>query len=337
MAKKSTQSIENAPVIAVAGPEVFLKRQALQSIVETVLGDGDRAMAMAEYDGSSAGVELAAVLDDVRTLPFLAKRRLVIVRDADSFVTRYRAELEKYVDDPSDNGVLVLECKTFPATTRLYKRIAAVGQVIKCEAPKPREVGAWLTDRCKTAHGCKLDANAATLLVDLVGGELGLLDAELQKLVLYVSPRDRVTQADVEALVGSTREEQVWGILTAVAAGDERAALSLWEDVWQTDRAASARALAGVAFTVRRMLNAKRALEQGASMRDAGRILMRWGDDAKLRAELAAFSTDQLEGMLCQLLEADIASKTGTGSVHSLIEAFIIRNSRRPQPRRATG
>lgn len=326
------------PVIYVAcGPELFLKQEAVRDITARVLGNADRALAMSEYDGASAGLVLADVLDDVRTLPFLAEKRLVVVKDADAFITRYRSDLEEYLDDPSPNGVLLLECKSFPATTRLYKRAQTLGEIVKCEAIKSRAIPAWLADRGRNVHGVQIESRATSLLQDLVGDDLGMLDGELEKLALYVGDRKRVMVADVEALVGQHREEKVWDILSAIAAGNESRAMGLWEEVWQTDRAAPARAVAGIAFTVRRLLAAKRAQIGGASISELARMLMRWNDEAGVRTELAAFTVAQIEEMLCHLLDADVAAKTGGASVQSSIEAFIVAGCRHRRSRKATG
>lgn len=309
----------------------------MMRLTDHILGKADRALALSEYEGAGASLELADVLDDLRTLPFLTPRRLVRVCDADSFITRYRQELEDYAENPSTTGVLLLECKTLAANTRLYKRISAVGKVIKCEPIAARKVPAWLVARARDHYGKRLDPRAAALLCDQIGADLGLLDAELQKLSLYVGDRRQISATEVEDLTGHCREEQVWGILSAIAAGDQARALELWEEVWQTDRAASARAIGGIAFTVRRLLNAKRAQEGGATVDELRKTMMIWRDDQRLRAELASFTTSQVELMLCKLLEADVAAKTGVMSVRSSIEAFIIELCQRRTPRQATG
>ena len=300
-----------------------------------ILGDADRALALTEYDGTTAG--LAEVLDDLRTLPFLTKRRLVVVRDADDFITRYRENLEEYAESPSQTGVLLLECKSLPANTRLYKRIVAVGEVVKCEEMKVYQVRQWLPDRCRDIHGKQLDTRAAALLLDQIGPELGLLDNELEKLAIYTGERKVITHTDVEALSGRSREEEIWDLLSSISSGNMAKALTLWEQVWQTDKAAPHRAIGGLAYGVRRLMNAKRAQEAGASMDELRKAMMIWKDDQRLRAELAAFTTEQVELMLCRLLEADVAAKSGGASVQSSIEALIVEMCGRRGSRRATG
>lgn len=330
-------AIQNpAPIYAVCGTEVFLKRQAMDQIVKDVLGDADRALSLSEYDCATTTAELASVLDDLRTLPFLTDRRLVVVREADKFITLYRQALEDYAASPSSTGVLLIECKSLPGNTRLAKQIAKIGKVLKFDPLSAYKVPGWLTTYCKETYGATIDQRAAAKLVDLVGTDLGLLDAELQKCVLYIADRKQITLADIEALVGQQREEQVWGILSAVGEGDERKALQLWEEVCQTDRAAEARAVGGIAFTVRRLLKAKRAEEGGATSADLMKEL--WiRDERQLRRELNAFTTAQVEEILSRLLQADVAVKTGLGSVRTSIEKLIIDMSRRSAgKRRAT-
>jgi len=324
MPGKKLREGQHGPAHAVCGGEIFLRRRAVADLTHRVLGNADRSLALNEYDGSDAGTSLAGVLDDLRTLPFLSERRLVVVREADAFITKYRQELEDYLDSPSPTGVLLLDCKTLPSNTRLYKKIAAVGEVVDCKPMKAAAVPGWLIEHCRATCNKKLDARAAALLCDQIGVNLGLLDAEIQKLALYVGERTTIAADDVEKLTGRCREEEIWGILSAIAAGNRAKALVQWEEVWQTDRAASARAIAGLAYTVRRLLTAKRAQEAGASRDELRKIMMIWRDDDRLMRELNAFTTDQVELMLTRLLEADVAGKTGAGSVRASIEAFII-------------
>jgi len=320
------------PVYVVHGPEEFLKRESATAIMDRVLAGADRALALSEYEGATA--ELAAVLDDLRTLPFLSDRRLVVVREADTFITRYRPELEEYFESPSPTGVLLMECRTFAASTRLAKRVAVVGQAVACEAVKPFSLPGWLSARSQRVHGKRLEPSAAALLREYTGADLGLLDSELQKLALYVGQRATITAAGVEAAVAHTREEQVWGILSAVAAGDEATAMASWEQVWETDRAAPARAIGGIAFKVRQLLNAKRAQLAGASMPELMKLLGAFRDERRVHKELGAFSVDEIEKMMIRLQAADVAAKSGGASVQSSMESFIVELCRSRSHRR---
>src|SRR5438045_2484010 len=82
------------PVYVLHGDEPFLKRQVLAALRTLVLGPDAEDFALSTHPGDKA--TYAAVRDELETLPFLAPRRLVVVENADPFVTRERARLEKY-------------------------------------------------------------------------------------------------------------------------------------------------------------------------------------------------------------------------------------------------
>ncbi|MCK5270121.1 MAG: hypothetical protein KAJ46_05020 [Sedimentisphaerales bacterium] len=131
MAKKIQQQDNEKiyPVYVIYGKDRRRTIDVLGGIVEKVLGGADPQMALNAYDGTEANI--AEVLVDLRTLPFLSERRVVVVKDADAFISEYRDELEKYLDKPSASGVLVMTTESFPANTRLAKKARQVGQVFE--------------------------------------------------------------------------------------------------------------------------------------------------------------------------------------------------------------
>src|SRR5262249_24183353 len=120
------------PIYVIAGDEDFLKRQVLTALKPLLIGDADESFAVSNFAGDKA--ELSAVRDELATLPFLGPRRWVIVDSADPFVTRYRAQLEKYFTEPTGPGVLLLDVKTWPANTRLAKLLGDAATIV-CKAP----------------------------------------------------------------------------------------------------------------------------------------------------------------------------------------------------------
>ena len=128
-AEKTKKSRKPLPVYVIFGSDDFLRLQALDDVIERVLGKDRDSMAVAEFDGRSA--ELSDVLDECRTLSLLASTRLVCVRDADDFVTAHRAALEKYLQSPSPTGVLVLVCSKWDARWRIYKLVDEIGCKIR--------------------------------------------------------------------------------------------------------------------------------------------------------------------------------------------------------------
>src|SRR6516162_577980 len=103
------------------GDEPFLKRQVLAALQARLLGPDEGGLGLASFPGEK--VSFAEVHNELTTLPFLSKRRVVHVESADPFVTRERDKLEKYAAQPSASGVLILDVANWLATTRLAKQL----------------------------------------------------------------------------------------------------------------------------------------------------------------------------------------------------------------------
>jgi DNA polymerase-3 subunit delta len=220
---KDSSRVPVVPVYAVFGDDSFLRREALREIRSAVLPGEDDELSVARFAGSEA--TLADVLDELRTLPFFAPRRLAVVEDADPFISAHRKELEAYVEHPASSGILVLAPKTWPGNTRLAKLVDKAGLAVECKGPSDRQLVPWLVHVARSRYQAQLDQGAAELLVELVGPEVGLLVADLEKLTVYVGPKGKVHLDDVARMVGAGRIETVWKVLDAATTG--RADLAL--------------------------------------------------------------------------------------------------------------
>lgn len=312
---------EPRPVYAVVGHDRLLRNDAVAAILEHLEKDSD-ALGPTRVNGPEA--ELAEVLDDVRTVSLLGSRRIVIVDDADPFITEYRPSLERYCAGAWEGGSLILLCSSLPKNTRLYKIIAEKGSVISCESPKGRALLPWMQSRARTKYGKRLGPDGAQRLREQLGDEPGILDAELSKLAAYVGDRPEITPADINALTGHHREEKVFGVIDAMLSGNAQAALRDWEQVWATDRAAPGRAIAGLAWAVRRLLDAHRDWRGGVSIHALAKRM--FTDANALQRRLERLSAARLEHFQRDLLDADLAVKTGLSKVDVAIEKFIVKH-----------
>ena len=324
------------PVCVLFGDESFLKRQAMLRLREAVLGGGDGDLSFTTFEGRAAA--LRDVLEELATLAmFGAGKRLVLVEEADDFVTRYRAELEDYVDQPASGGVLVLELKSFASNTKLYKAVAASGLPIDCKAPSGAPLVRWLVQWAKQTHQVQVPQSAAEMLVDLVGPELGLLDQELAKLALISGKDKKLTAEMVTQSVGSWRAKTTWEMLDAAMDGNARAALI------QLDRLLAAGEqpvglLGQISASLRRFAAATRLILQGEAT--GRRIALR---PALEQAGVRSFVLQKAEQQLRRLgrhrgarlyrwlLEADLDLKGATALPPRLVLERLIMRLAAPQ------
>ncbi len=311
------------PLYAIVGKDSFLRQEALEGVLRRCAEVG----ATGPIRLSGAQASPAGVLDDVRSPSLWGERRIVILEDADPFITAHRTALEKYSGEPNPSSTLILLCETLPRNTRLYKAISAQGEVIAFEPPKGRALAAWLEARARSEFGKRLDGETAARMIELLGDSPGLLSAELAKLCSYVGERAEIGSSDVDALTGHLRVDIIFAVTDCILDGLAAEALGRWRQIQATDRSASGRALGGLAWSVRRFREARGAWERGASLMELGRRL--FTEAAVLKRRFESFPPARLIEQQRDLLAADLASKTGASTFEVGIEKFIVKHASR--------
>jgi DNA polymerase III subunit delta len=320
------ESKENPVIFVVYGKNHRAVIEHIEKITERVLGQSDRQVSLTSFEGDSA--VLADVLDELRTLPFLSERRLIIVRDADVFIRTYRENLETYLENPSPTGVLLLVPESFPGNTRLAKKAKKIGQVISCEPVKAQNLPRYLAEYAKQTHGVTLAPDAAALLVELGGDDSGMLCSEVDKLAAYVADpehdRKRIEAADVQTLVGNNRQFNVFNVIDVMTQGQAGLALKLLEQMLSQDRDAQYKAVGAFAWHFRRLYNGRLMLDQNVPERQVIQQLRIWSQPDAFLRQLKQLNLRTIGDCLQSLMHIDLVSKTGGGTVRTGLEKLII-------------
>ncbi len=81
---EGTEPGGDSPGVCGFGDDAFLVREAITAVGRVVFPEKDTDAGISRFAGATT--PLATVLDEVRTLPFFSRIRLVVVEDADPFV-----------------------------------------------------------------------------------------------------------------------------------------------------------------------------------------------------------------------------------------------------------
>ncbi len=322
MAKKKTDA---TPIIVVAGKDSALVKRCVGEQVDAMLTPDERATALLSLDGKQA--DIAQVMDELRTLPFLAERRVVVVQEADPFVTAHRSTLETYFDSPSSTGCLVLAVGSWPGNTRLAKKLKSAGDLIHVDPPKPWHMARELVALSDRRHQKKLAPAAAELLVQLTGDDWSRLQGELEKLVVFVGQTREIGVAHVEQLVGHNRVFGAFEVIDAMSMGRSGEALKRLRNMFAEDRAAQYTVVGAFAYHFRRLFNGKALLTQGQSQGDVAKALRLWAKKDQFFAQLRRLSLAQIGLYLQRLAEIDYHIKTGRMRPAVAMEQLVLRVS----------
>ena len=324
---KDSSKHPSGPVVVLSGDQRSLKQSVLASIRQITFGDAeDTDTSITRFSGKDA--ELTTVCDELLTVSMWNDQRIVVVDDADDFVKKNRAGLEKYVAKPSKKSILVLDVKSWPKNTRLAKTFAKIGLSVECTELRGNELNRYVVDAANQRHGKELTRNATQLLIELAGNNLGLLDQELAKLAAYVGDRNKIDVEDVRKLVGGWKAETTWAMVNAVR--DERigVALSCLEKLLVAGEAPQ-KILGGLNFVYRKLALATELARQGgslnAAMNKAGLFPRDIGPSQRY---LRRIGRSRAEKILNWLIEADNNLKGGSRVPEKLqLEQLLVRLS----------
>ena len=212
-----------APVYYFHGPEDVLKDEATRAILDRALDPSVRDF---NFDQRSAGQLDAETLHALcNTLPMLAERRLVVLRDIETWKrkTSARAEFLRYLEHPSPETVVILVQGS--AEDGEDKELAKGAYTVRFDALLPERASRWVVHHAGKL-GLTLEPDAVEHLVRSVGTDLGPLASELAKLASL--PGDQpLTVVQVGDLVGVRSGETQWDWRSAVLDDESGRAVSL--------------------------------------------------------------------------------------------------------------
>jgi DNA polymerase III delta subunit len=209
-------------ITTLTGENDVLRMAALHEYVDPFVAEhGD--MALERIDGEEASYE--RMLESVQSLPFLASRKLVVLRAPSAnkeFTERFEAFTESVAET---NDVLIVEPKLDKRTAyhKLLKRDTRFQEFPLLDG---NGLVRYLSDYARTQGG-SLSSTDARLLMDRVGQNQLILQHEVDKLLSY---NPAVTRQAIELLTERTPQSSIFELLDAAFAGDAKRAMQLYEE-----------------------------------------------------------------------------------------------------------
>jgi DNA polymerase-3 subunit delta len=307
----------------VFGEDPFLVSKECEKRVDAILGSEDRSMAL--YEPRANEAQVSDVLDELRTLPFLASKRVVLIKDAEPFVRANADALMSYLDDMSPSGVLILTVSSWDKRTRLHKKFKDSGGLIEVGRIYSNQLPGYITSYAQQIHAIRLDRQTSRFLVELVGDDPGRLCREMDKLAVYVAPRKTVSPQDIESLIGHNRMFDAFGVIDSVSTGQIGSAVSRVRNMFAADKSAEYSVVGAFGYHFRRLFRAKALISKGDSPQQAAaKAGVRFKQDEFLR-QVGRLSLPQFARILAELGRIDFGLKTGQTTAPIAIERLIIK------------
>jgi DNA polymerase III subunit delta len=243
------------------GKERFLVDRAVNLLKDRLLEPATRDF---NYDVLHAKeCTPAKIINVARTLPMMARKRLVLVRDADELDAKELNQLIPYATAPVPETCLVFVADKADTKIKLFATLKKTGVLLKLDPMPERALPGFVRGEAQR-RGLRCEAGAAEMIVAEVGGELGQLVDAVERLELFLGESRTIRPDDVEQVVAATRIRSVFELSDAIGEGSSGRALAALESLLRA-REPALKILAMITRQVRLLLNARNLLDQRAS------------------------------------------------------------------------
>ncbi len=201
------------PVYFLHGTEPYFIDLVSSYAERELLDEAEQAFNLTVLYGKDA--DHLAVLDAARRYPMMARRQVVILKEAQDM--KSLPELQGYIEKPMDSTALFIcfKHKKFNMTTMFAAALKAHAVVMETKELYDNQMPAWIQDYLKSKK-LRIKAAALNLVVEYLGTGLSKVTNELDKLALNLPPGTEVDERHIETHIGISKDYNVFELQRAL-------------------------------------------------------------------------------------------------------------------------
>ncbi|MFZ5649636.1 MAG: DNA polymerase III subunit delta [Bacillota bacterium] len=331
-----------APVYLFFGPEVYLRREAVKKVRDTLLPEGAGDFSHVTLDAGETPV--SEIVSLALMSPLFSQRRLLVVKNAGFFSPdksatdsgdesrphpgKEETRLLKYLASPNPDTCLVFDAgENVDRRKKTFKEISKTGKAIEFSLLRTDELTRWL-DKQARLSGKSLAPGAAAEILARAGNTLQSLSQEIHKLISYAGESSSITPEDVAAATPPHPEEDVFAVVDAIGERNIKRAIEGINRLVRQKHPPPV-ILAMVARQIRLILRIGEAVRSGSQ----GEIIRRLGIHPyvarKISAQQKNFDRKQLIRSLSSLHHLDVGVKSGRQDFLPAMENLLINICRK--------
>ena len=298
------------------GSDEFAIQSFLKDNLISKMGGADGVPDITTLDGRTDKLE--QVKAEAQTIPFLSKRRLLIIEHPLALAKKDRVGFKELLGQVPETTALVLVAGELPNPKKGIHWLLdwAQNNSERCwtrafTPPTGAGMTNWIQDQAKELGG-EFERPAAQLLASYLDEDPRLARKEIEKLLFYVDHSRAVVEEDVIELVVDVRQGDVFEMVDAIGYGDGPKAMFMLRRLLE---GSDPLPLFGMIVRQFRLLIQIRELVDQDPTRDHVSIAREIGSHPypvqKIMPQTKLFTLEQLKAIFHQLSEVDLAIKTG--------------------------
>lgn len=208
--------------------EPVLADRAVAEIVKTYVPEGMSDLVYSVFYADETPVP--DILLEATTLPFLAERRVILVRNTERYNLMSGekksplAPLLDYINNPCETSLLMLIAPQIDKRKKFYKACEKAGAIVECPQLDTRELSAWVRHEAEK-RGKTVDEEAIREIIRRAGNHLSDCFNAINLVATYVGEASAIREQDVVMACADVAEESIWALTDAIATSDTKKAL----------------------------------------------------------------------------------------------------------------
>ena len=211
------------PLYIITGKETFLQNETIRLIKEKI---GEERIFFKEYIADE-DFKMGDLLSDLYSNALFEDINLIILKNADKIIKDLYNPVAEYLKNSPESTNFLIIFKKLDQRTKFKKMVEKKATIITCDPLSDRvaywkkgsqqsEIVQWICSRVPL-YNKNISLQAAMMLSELIGNDLGQLDLQISKLALF--NKENVIQVnDINKLVEGTKKINIFDLLDSIFA-----------------------------------------------------------------------------------------------------------------------
>ena len=213
------------PIYLLMGDEAYFIDEITEIIAGKILTEEEKSFNYTVFYGKDT--DAVSVINAAKRFPMMSKYQVIIVKEAQDL--KGIDDLVYYVDKPLNSTILVINYKygMLNKTKKLYKALQKSAVIFESKKLYDNQIPSWINVYLKNKN-CTIRPEAAILLTDFLGDNLGKIATELDKLIITLPGNSReITKEHIEKNIGISKDYNNFELQKALAQKNNYKALQI--------------------------------------------------------------------------------------------------------------
>ena len=310
------------PAYLFLGEEEFLKEEALERLKARLLDSHAKELNYSVFYGKEKKFNIKGLLDNLNTLPFLAKKRIVVLKDADSLLASFKESVLLYLNSPKEHSVFIIENSSPNIKGKFLLGASKCAQLVYFRRLQDSELNSWLVKKVGS-FGRKISVDAIKAIKENLPNDLRVLSSNIENVLLYIGKKQMITKDDVEQVMGVSPSHTATDLIANIEKKDVKKALRVFLTL-KNNKKRETELLGYLAWNARMLLRMKYLARIKTKREISKELGLHFRKFDQMFSYVKSFKSNDLHALLDEILKVDVKIKTGSAP-RPIMERLIVK------------